>query len=98
VAPPLSRPRLVVSPDPVAAAAERFLAIQPRRLLLAGGQTPQPLYEHLATLPHPWAETDIFFSDERCVPPDHLDSNYRMIYEALLSKVQARVHPMSGDS
>ena len=40
---------------------------------------------------------DVFFWDERCVPPDHLDSNYGMAFEALLSKVLARVHRMCWD-
>ena len=40
----------------------------------------------------------MFFGDERCVPPDHPDSNYRMAYEALLSHVQARVHRMPGET
>jgi 6-phosphogluconolactonase len=36
----------------------------------------------------------VFFGDERCVPPDDPDSNFRMANEALLSKVAARIHPM----
>ncbi len=41
---------------------------------------------------------DVFFGDERCVPPDHSDSNYRMANETLLSSVPARVHRMPGES
>jgi 6-phosphogluconolactonase len=40
----------------------------------------------------------VFFTDERCVPPDHPDSNYRMANETLLSRVPARVHRMPGES
>jgi 6-phosphogluconolactonase len=98
VAPSLSRPELIVAADPVAAAIERFLELKPRRLALAGGSTPRPLYEALATVDHDWAATDIFFTDERCVPPDHSGSNYRMAYEALLSKVPARIHRMPGET
>jgi 6-phosphogluconolactonase len=38
----------------------------------------------------------VFFGDERCVPPDDPDSNFRMADQALLSRVAARVHPMTG--
>ena len=58
---------------------------------LAGGHTPRATYERLAASPlreqMPWDRTWIFFGDERCVPPDHPDSNYRMANTALLSKV-----------
>lgn len=52
----------------------------------------------LAMCMFPWAETEFFFSDERCVPPDHDASNYRMAREALLSKVPATVHRMPGET
>jgi 6-phosphogluconolactonase len=58
---------------------------------LAGGNTPRTTYERLAAAPlheqMPWDRTWIFFGDERGVPPDHPDSNYRMANAALLSKV-----------
>ena len=91
-------PKLIIAGEPVSEAAARFLAANPRRLLLGGGSTPRPLYERLASTPYAWAKTDVFFSDERCVPPDHPDSNYRMVNEALLSKVPATVHRMRGES
>lgn len=60
-------------------------------LVLSGGNTPQRLFELLRTEPYAsgidWANTHVFFADERCVPPRHRDSNYRMAYTALLSKV-----------
>ena len=49
---------------------------------LSGGSTPQPLYERLAKLKWPWSATHLYLGDERWVPPDHKDSNYRMIHEA----------------
>ncbi|MFW6146712.1 MAG: 6-phosphogluconolactonase [Planctomycetota bacterium] len=74
-------------------------------LALAGGTTPRPLYEFLATPPLnesiPWQDTQIFFGDERDVPADHADSNYHMAQEALLGSVPIRlenVHPMMGDA
>ena len=57
---------------------------------LSGGSTPRSLYQLLASgaFPHlPWDKTYFFFGDERHVPPDHPDSNYRMANEAMLSKV-----------
>ena len=79
----------------VAAAVDLFLGEAPRTIALSGGSTPKPVYERLATVDYPWAEVDAFFGDERCVPPDSPDSNFRMANEALLSKVPARAHPMS---
>ncbi|MDP1572365.1 MAG: 6-phosphogluconolactonase [Vicinamibacterales bacterium] len=73
-------------------------------LALAGGSTPRRLYERLAGDPayaaQPWARTHIYFGDERCVPPDHPDSNFRMAYESLLTRVPvpaAQVHRMEGE-
>ncbi len=77
-------------------AAERFLSIAETAVAqagrftvaLAGGSTPRPVYEGLATEPYrsriPWRRTIFFWGDERCVPPDHPDSNYRMAEETLL--------------
>lgn len=57
---------------------------------LSGGSTPRSLYSLLANQfgrSIPWQQTYFFFGDERHVPPDHPDSNYRMAREAMLSKV-----------
>jgi len=58
---------------------------------LSGGSTPRRLYEKLATPDiasrFPWRRTHWFWGDERFVPHDHPDSNYRMAREALLSRV-----------
>jgi 6-phosphogluconolactonase len=56
---------------------------------LAGGATPKNLYSLLAEkyADLAWARTFFFFGDERHVPPDHPDSNYRMVNEALLAKI-----------
>ena len=68
---------------------------------LAGGSTPKALYELLATGYRDkldWSRIHVFFGDERCVPPDHKDSNYRMAYEALLSNVPVgSIHRMRGE-
>ena len=89
---------LLVIPDVTEEAARVFLNERPRTVLLAGGRTPRPLYARLASLRYTWAALDVFFSDERCVPPDHPDSNFRMVHEALLSKVPAIVHRMRGET
>ncbi|HEX9109907.1 MAG TPA: 6-phosphogluconolactonase, partial [Terriglobales bacterium] len=79
------------------AAAEEFvrvgnLAIAARgrfTVALSGGSTPKSLYSLLATehATFNWDHTFLFFGDERHVPPDHPDSNYRMVHEALLTKI-----------
>jgi 6-phosphogluconolactonase len=74
-------------------------------LVLAGGSTPKKLYGLLASEPYrdqiDWALTEIFWSDERCVPPDSEDSNYHLAQEVLLSKVPisaAQIHRMPADA
>ena len=79
------------------AAAEEFVrlgraAIAERgrfAVALSGGSTPRSLYALLAQdySDFAWSQTYLFFGDERHVPPDHPESNYRMVNEALLGKV-----------
>ena len=90
--------QLVVAQDLAETAAERFVALAPRTVALAGGSTPRRLYQRLAACAFPWRETQVFFSDERCVPPHHPDSNFHMANDALLSKVPATVYRMRGES
>jgi 6-phosphogluconolactonase len=58
---------------------------------LSGGSTPKALFQILAEKPFadalPWHSIYFFWGDERCVPPDHAESNYRMANETLLSRV-----------
>src|SRR5271170_1226248 len=73
---------------------------RPFAVSLAGGSTPRRLYECLA-LPaiasrFPWDRVHWFFGDERFVPHDHPDSNYRMVRDALIAHVPipaAQVYP-----
>jgi 6-phosphogluconolactonase len=74
------------------------------RLSLSGGSTPKTLYTLLATEPFrsrfPWARTHFYWGDERFVPWDHPESNYRMTREALLSQVPVpsqNIHPVPAD-
>jgi 6-phosphogluconolactonase len=97
VAPALNR-EVLVTDDIAAAAVDIFLRERPRTVVLAGGRTPRMLYTLLATKAYDWSTVDVFFSDERCVPPNHPDSNFRMASETLLSKVTARVHRMPGET
>ena len=60
------------------------------RMSLCGGGTPRPIYEALVNEVIEWENLEITFSDERCVPPDHDDSNYKMAADALLSKVSIK--------
>jgi 6-phosphogluconolactonase len=85
-----------------AAAGEIAAAIQSgaaRTLVLAGGSTPRRAYELLADIPGvAWGRVTVLFGDERCVPANHADSNYRMAREALLDRVApATVHRMPAE-
>jgi len=71
---------------------------------LAGGTTPHALYQELAqasvTGEVPWQRVKVFFGDERNVPQDHVESNYRMVQKTLLDHVPiqpVQVHPMPAD-
>lgn len=89
---------LVVTGDLPGDATRLFLDIRPRTVALAGGSTPAAFYRTLAATQYGWDETDIFFGDERCVPPTHPDSNFRMAHETLLEHIDARVHRMRGEA
>jgi 6-phosphogluconolactonase len=69
-------------------------------LALAGGSTPRRAYERLAAIDLPWRDVQVYFGDERCVPPGHRDSNHAMAKAALLDRVAippAHVHRMRGE-
>ncbi|MCC6971187.1 MAG: 6-phosphogluconolactonase [Phycisphaerales bacterium] len=77
--------------DRVVHAAERAIAARGVfHWALAGGSTPKAAYASLAALPPgviDWARVRVWFGDERCVPPDHAESNFRMAADSLLSRV-----------
>jgi 6-phosphogluconolactonase len=70
-------------------------------LCLAGGRTPEPAYLALASgSAVDWNGVEVYFGDERAVPPDHPDSNYHMVHRALLSRVPVppgQVHRMEAE-
>jgi len=72
-------------------------------IALSGGSTPKKLFEVLAARGAgavPWANVDLWWGDERTVPPDHADSNYRMTKQALLDPLAidpAHVHRIAGE-
>ena len=94
------------------AAAEHFVTLAARRrrlrrrfaVALAGGSTPRAAYALLATEEFAarvdWSRVHVLWGDERCVPPDDPDSNYRMAREALLDKIPIpteNVHRIRGE-
>jgi len=91
------RPRFDVSDDPAGAAAA-LLAGAGGHVCLTGGSTPKKAYERAADARSDWSGVDFWFTDERCVPPDHEHSNFRMVNEALLAGAAgATVHRMKGE-
>jgi 6-phosphogluconolactonase len=93
-------------------AAEQFVALAGAAIVrsgrftvaLSGGSTPRALYSLLGSADYrervDWRCVHLFWGDERCVPPDHAESNYRMVHEALLSRISipaANIHRLAGE-
>jgi 6-phosphogluconolactonase len=91
--------------DRIVALAEQAIRTHGRFMwALGGGSTPEQLYTLLASPEYigriDWPHVHFFWGDERCVPPEHHDSNYRMARASLLDVVQppeAHVHRMQGE-
>jgi 6-phosphogluconolactonase len=85
----------------IAEALNRALRARGRvTLALSGGSTPAPVYTALAGLVPDWTAMELYFCDERCVPPDHADSSYRLVCESLLEHLSGaapRTHRMQGE-
>ena len=99
----MSDARIFPDVDSLAAAVADLVADAIRgapslRLALAGGTTPLRAYERLPRMDLPWGRVSVFFGDERCVPPDHADSNYGAARSALLDRVAPlAVYRMPGE-
>jgi 6-phosphogluconolactonase len=93
-------------------AADQFVAMSRQAIgargrfavALSGGSTPKALYALLASAEFnaqlDWRNIHLFWGDERCVAPDHAESNFRMVNEALLSKISIpgeNIHRMGGE-
>jgi 6-phosphogluconolactonase len=106
--------QILPDPDAVAeAAADRFVAIARNairrrgvfRAALSGGATPRRVYPRIVVAPRvdavDWSRAEFFFGDERTVPPDHPDSNYRCarpLLDGLPGLTPGCVHRMHGDA
>jgi 6-phosphogluconolactonase len=95
-------PELHIVDDP-AAAVGVLLADQAARggsIVLTGGSTPGKAYERAAALQPDWGRVTIWWSDERCVPPDDERSNYLLAQEMLLDRLETpprEVHRIRGE-
>ena len=104
--------RVEVLPDPTALAhhvaewitTEALATTGPFRMSLSGGSTPKTLYTLLASndfrARFPWQRVSWFWGDERFVPYDHPESNYRMTREAMLNHAPVppeNIHPVPAD-
>jgi 6-phosphogluconolactonase len=94
---------VVDSEQEAAAAAAERLAHAARRggnVVLTGGRTPEAAYKEVAQLEPDWSKVEVWWSDERCVPPDHELSNYVLAKRALLDRLEhapAAVHRIKGE-
>ena len=87
-----------------AAAAAAALLVEAARagghIALAGGSTPRRAYELAAALEPRWGKVELWFGDERCVPPSDLRSNFRLVRDTLLdrlARLPEHVHRIRGE-
>ena len=97
----MTEPRIEISDDPAVAVGE-LLAEQAARggtIVLTGGRTPGRAYERAAALQADWSEVSLWWSDERCVPPDDGRSNYALARRTLLDRLddEPEVHRIRGE-
>lgn len=82
---------------------EKLEATDILHVALSGGSTPKLLFDYMASHLHdfPWERLHLYWGDERCVPPNDAESNFRMTDEHLLSKVpipQENIHRIKGEN
>jgi 6-phosphogluconolactonase len=109
----LDNVQIVDDPESLALAAAQLLVQSCREAIaargrftvaLSGGSTPRRLYQHLAQAPLKnavdWQHVEFFWGDERAVPPDHPESNYRMAREGMLQPLAIaaqQIHRMPAE-
>lgn len=105
----MTRITTLADPEAVSVRAAREIAVALSKaieqrgeahLALSGGGTPERTYELLAEAIESWENVNVWFADERCVPPDDEQSNYRMAARTLLDRVPLppeRIHRMRGE-
>ncbi len=84
----------------LAAASEAIVTRGAFRLVLAGGSTPQKIYQALQKADTNWAKWHLYFGDERCLPSDHGDRNSQMAALAWLNQVAiptSQIHPIQAE-
>ena len=91
--------RVVADAEAASQAAAELLASAAGDVVLTGGSTPQRAYELAAAARTDWSGVELWWGDERCVPPDDERSNYRLAREALLDHVGVvrAVHRIRGE-
>jgi 6-phosphogluconolactonase len=90
---------LRVEQDPARACAE-MLAAASGNVVLTGGRTPERAYELAAELRPDWSDAELWWGDERCVPPNHELSNYGLAKRALLDRLERpprAIHRIRGE-
>ncbi len=97
----MSEPEIRIVDDPAAEVAEMLVesAAAGGHVVLTGGSTPRHAYELAAGAGADWTGATAWFGDERCVPPDHPDSNFGMANAALFSRLEKppAVQRMQGE-
>src|SRR3954447_18837744 len=91
---------IVCAPDPPQVVAEKLAEVARAggNVVLTGGGSVAEAYRRAAALEPDWSKVDVWFTDERCVPQDDENSNYRVVKGALLDHISgARVHRMRGE-
>ncbi len=95
--------RISASADAARRGAAELIAEAAARgghIALSGGSTPGPTYEAAAELEPDWSRTELWFADERCVPPGDERANYRLVRERLLDRLElapAGEHRVRGE-
>ena len=94
--------RVAASADAARRGAAEAIAAAVRRgghVAVSGGSIPGPTYELAATIAPDWSAVELWFADERCVPPEDERSNYRLVRERLLDRLEREpvVHRARGE-